>query len=111
MNDKLIRGVIVVSIVLASGSPVCGVAQLRGNGKSGRESDPSRGFVEPARYQLELVLPRAAETSASVEDESPAIPSGHRIYRAYPGLEYNIRAVVLGGAFPFRFALKDAPPE
>lgn len=64
--------------------------------------------AEPSRYPLELVSPREAGTSPSPDDGSPAISAGHRIFRAYPGLEYNIRAVVLGGSYPFRFELFDA---
>jgi len=62
---------------------------------------------EAARYPLELASPRAAGTSPA--DDSPAMPEGHRIFRAYPGLEYNIRAVVVGGAYPFTYALSKAP--
>jgi hypothetical protein len=40
---------------------------------------------------------------------SPAIPSTNRIFRAYPGIPYNIRAAVIGGAYPYRFALSNAP--
>jgi hypothetical protein len=35
--------------------------------------------------------------------------ANHRIYRAYPGLEYNIRAAVIGGAYPYVFSLANAP--
>ncbi len=67
------------------------------------------GFVEPARYPLELVLPRMPDTSPSPKDDSPEISAGHRIFRAYPGLEYNIRAVVIGGSYPYHFTLSKAP--
>ena len=33
----------------------------------------------------------------------------NRIFRAYPGLEYNIRAAVVGGVYPFRYSLSNAP--
>jgi hypothetical protein len=33
----------------------------------------------------------------------------NRIFRAYPGLEYNIRAAVVGGVYPFRYSLANAP--
>lgn len=65
--------------------------------------------AEPARYPLELVSPREAGSSPSPDDGSPSISGGHRIFKAYPGLEYNIRAVVIGGSYPFRFSLADAP--
>ena len=70
----------------------------------GRSAD-----AEPARYPLELVSPREAGTSPSSDDGSPAIPDGHRIFRAYPSLEYNIRAVVIGGSHPYRYSLENAP--
>ena len=42
-----------------------------------------------------------------------AAPNGldanNRIYRAYPGLVYNIRPAVIGGAYPYRFSLSNAP--
>jgi hypothetical protein len=42
-----------------------------------------------------------------------AAPSGldanNRIYRAYPNVEYNIRAAVVGGDYPFTFSLTNAP--
>jgi hypothetical protein len=67
------------------------------------------GFVEPARYPLELVSPRMPDSSPSPKDDAPTISAGHRIFRAYPGIEYNIRAVVIGGSYPYRFALSKAP--
>lgn len=60
-----------------------------------------------ANYPLELVSPRAVGTSPA--SGLAAIPAGHRIFKAYPGLEYNIRAVVVGGAYPFSFTLSNAP--
>lgn len=68
------------------------------------------GFAGPARaanYSLELVSPRAVGTAPG--SGSASITSTNRIYKAYPGIEYNIRAVVVGGAYPYRFALSDAP--
>ena len=42
-------------------------------------------------------------------------PSGldpdSRIYRAYPGLPYNIRAAVIGGVYPYTYALTNAPAD
>jgi hypothetical protein len=64
---------------------------------------------EPARFPLELVSPREADTSPSPDDGSPSISGGHRIFKAYPDLEYNIRAVVIGGSYPYRYSLTDAP--
>lgn len=60
-----------------------------------------------ANYTLELVSPRAAGTSPS--SGSDAISAQNRIFRAYPGLAYNIRAVIVGGAYPYTFSLSGAP--
>lgn len=60
-----------------------------------------------ANYPLELVSPRAVGT-APVSGNS-AITAGNRIFKAYPGIEYNIRAVVIGGAYPYTFSLSGAP--
>lgn len=60
-----------------------------------------------AVYPLELVSPRAAGSSPTAG--GPTIGSANRIFRAYPGLEYNIRAVVFGGAYPYTFSLTNAP--
>ena len=60
-----------------------------------------------ANYPLELVAPRAAGTTPA--SGFAAMPAGHRIFRAYPGLEYNTRAVVIGGAYPFVYSLSNAP--
>lgn len=35
--------------------------------------------------------------------------SNNRIFRAYPGIEYNIRTGVIGGAYPYTFRLSNAP--
>lgn len=63
------------------------------------------GNVEPSNYALELVSPREAGTAPSAESGTPNFPSGHRIFKAYPGLEYNIKAVTLGGSYPYSYAL------
>jgi hypothetical protein len=61
--------------------------------------------VQPANYTMELVLPREAGTAPIVESETPNMPANHRIFKAYPGIEYNIRAVVLHGSYPFTYEL------
>jgi len=40
---------------------------------------------------------------------SPAISSTNRIFKAYPGIEYNIRPAVIGGFYPYLFSLKNQP--
>lgn len=63
------------------------------------------GNVEPSNFALELVAPRQVGTAPSAESGTPTIPSGHRLFKAYPGLEYNIRAVVIGGSYPYTCSL------
>lgn len=97
------------SLVLAISLATGGIAHAQQPATKKPGPARSGGLVEPARYPLELVSPREAGTSPSPDDQSPAIPIGHRIFRAYPGLEYNVRAVVLGGSYPFNYALTGAP--
>ncbi|MEO5823860.1 MAG: Ig domain-containing protein [Vicinamibacteraceae bacterium] len=54
-----------------------------------------------ANFPLELTNIKAAGTGG--------MTSGNRIYRAYPGIVYNIRAALVGGAYPFTFTLSNAP--
>ncbi len=56
-----------------------------------------------ANYQLEILNIKPAGTG------SPVIPANNRIFNAYPGIEYNIRAAVTGGMYPYAFALDNAP--
>jgi hypothetical protein len=78
-------------------------------GRNVTVSGQTSGSYQPGNYPLELVLPRAAGTRASTATvagtATPSIGANHRIFKAYPGLEYNIRAVVIGGAYPYTFAL------
>ena len=60
-------------------------------------------------YPLEIGLPRAAGSSPTTGQ--PAISPNHRIFWAYPGIEYNIRASVIGGAYPYSFSLSNAPED
>lgn len=56
-----------------------------------------------ANFPLQITNIKPAGTG------TPAIPSTHRIFRAYPGIEYNIRAAVTGGIYPYTFSLSNAP--
>jgi hypothetical protein len=80
------------------------------NAGGGDEGGSVPNFAEPARYPLELVSPREAGTLPSPDAAGHAMPSGHRIFKAYPGIEYNVRAVVIAGSFPYTFSLSNAPP-
>ncbi|MEF3692436.1 MAG: Ig domain-containing protein [Candidatus Moraniibacteriota bacterium] len=56
-----------------------------------------------ANFSLEITNIKPAGTG------SPAIPSTNRIFRAYPGIEYNIRAAVIGGLYPYTYSLSNQP--
>ncbi len=99
-----------IAFVVFFGLVRSAAAQNQGSPAPRNTGRPAADFVETARYPLELVLPRAADSSPSSDDGSPTVSGEHRIFRAYPAIEYNIRAVVLGGSYPFRFHLTDAPP-
>ncbi len=63
-------------------------------------------FATPAlsaNFPLEITNIKPAGTG------NPAIPETNRIFRAYPGIEYNIRAAVIGGLYPYTYALNNAP--
>ena len=49
-------------------------------------------------YPLYLIRPKANLWSGK-----------DRIYKAYPGLEYNIRAAAIGGEYPYRYTLSNEP--
>jgi hypothetical protein len=52
---------------------------------------------------LEIIAPKEAGTG------NPAIPSTHRVFRAYPGIQYEFKAQVIGGTYPYVFSLSNAP--
>jgi len=56
-----------------------------------------------ANFPLEITNIKPAGTG------TPPIPSTNRIFRAYPGIEYNIRAAVIGGVYPYSYKLNNAP--
>jgi hypothetical protein len=57
--------------------------------------------AEAANYPLELTN----ISSVGVNGMS----ANNRIFRAYPGLVYNIRPAVVGGLYPYTFSLQNAP--
>jgi hypothetical protein len=59
------------------------------------------GFTQ--MMPLQIISPKAAGTG------NPAIPSTHRVFRAYPGIPYQIRAAVVGGVYPYFYELSNAP--
>jgi hypothetical protein len=72
----------------------------------------------PSAVLLALVLahlagaPRAFAANFPLEltNIKDGMSPSNRVSRAYPGVEYNIRAAVVGGAYPFVFSLTNQPP-
>ncbi|MDH5229682.1 MAG: putative Ig domain-containing protein [Gammaproteobacteria bacterium] len=50
-----------------------------------------------SNYPLQIIQPQ------------PNLDVQNRFYKAYPGLEYNVRLAVSGGAYPYEFKLDAAP--
>lgn len=50
-----------------------------------------------ANFPLEIIQPRAG------------LNTSNRYYKAYPGLEYNVRMAVIGGEYPYAYELTTAP--
>ena len=50
-----------------------------------------------ANYPLEIIQPQ------------PNLDTRSRYYKAYPGLEYNVRLAVVGGEYPYSYELTSAP--
>lgn len=93
----------------STGGSSTGGTSTGGTGGLGTGGGGGTNVPDPAQHPLELILPRAAGTAPSSDPGTPNMPTGHRIFKAYPGIEYNIRAAVLGGAYPFTYALSNAP--
>jgi len=58
----------------------------------------------PPYFSLYIILPRESGTGTQAN-----IPATNRIFKAYPGIEYNIRAAVIGGTYPYTYSLSNAP--
>lgn len=59
------------------------------------------GTALAANYPLELINIKPVGVDG--------MDSNNRIFRAYPGIEYNIRAAVVGGDYPYTYSLSNAP--
>lgn len=51
----------------------------------------------------------AANYPLEIANIRSGLGANNRIARAYPGIEYNIRAAVVGGAYPYSYLLTNAP--
>jgi hypothetical protein len=54
-------------------------------------------------YALQITNVKPAGTG------SPAMPSTHRLYRAYPGITYRYPVACRGGNYPYTYSLTNAP--
>ncbi len=81
-------------MVTAAGGGTTKDANAQVNGTTLSSTDPE---TSQSYYDLEISQPRAGLTTEN------------RFYKAYPGLLYEVRAAVLGGAYPFKYALTNAP--
>lgn len=58
-------------------------------------------------YPLQVLIPRAAGTAP--DPDRPTVSPDHFTLWAYPGVEYRMRAAVIGGHYPYEFALEGQP--
>src|SRR5262245_8720973 len=58
-------------------------------------------------YPLQVILPRPADTAP--DPGQPTLSPDHFTLWAYPGVEYRMRAAVIGGHYPYAYALSGAP--
>ncbi len=82
---------------------MAGAMLLLGGVARADSGEPVETHGTAANYPLEITNIKPAGSG------DPPIPASHRIFRAYPGIEYNIRAAVIGGLYPYSFALDGAP--
>jgi hypothetical protein len=99
-----------VDIMLASGSTgrTAYVAAI----EAATDALIARGALSvPAGAQVPMQSPYALEITnvKPAGTGSPAMPSTHRLYRAYPGITYRYPVAVRGGYYPYTFSLSGAP--
>jgi len=62
-----------------------------------------------ANYPLQIIIPRAGGTTPDAG--SPTISPDHFTLFAYPGITYRMRAAIVGGNYPYTFALSGQPTD
>ena len=78
-------------------------------------NSPTRRFYFLKGYLVFILLniliasANAANYSLQIIQPQPNLDTKNRYYKAYPGLDYNVRLAVIGGEFPYRFELTTAP--
>lgn len=68
-----------------------------------------KGLITFLVFALLSSISYAAYIPLEIIQPQPNLDTKNRFYKAYPGLEYNVRLAVAGGAFPFQFSLTSAP--
>ena len=64
----------------------------------------------PALLAQDVPIPEYPLESLNIKPiGTDGMEANNRIFRAYPGLTYNIRAAVIGGRYPYSFKLTRAP--
>jgi len=58
---------------------------------------------------LKLNICFASNYDLEIAQPQPNLDTKNRFYKAYPGLEYNVRVAINGGEFPFLYSLVEAP--
>jgi hypothetical protein len=77
--------------------------------KSSRGFDFFKGFLALILLCLLSAPAIAANFPLEIIQPQPNLDTKNRFYKAYPDLEYNVRLAVIGGEYPFRFALTSGP--
>ncbi len=80
-----------------SSSSVSSSSSSSSSASTSSSSSNSKPSQFQSNYPLQIIQPR------------PNLTTANRFYKAYPGLDYNVRLAVTGGAYPFTYSLKAAP--
>ncbi|HET6583895.1 MAG TPA: Ig domain-containing protein [Nannocystaceae bacterium] len=84
-------------------------ADADGDGSTDAGESSDTGAATPpcpgrdGSYPLEIISPMAVGPAPT------GLDAGHRVFRAYPGMPYEIRIAAVGGSYPFTYALGNAP--
>ena len=88
---------------------LCILLLIPSDGISGQGVGPGPGFRTYISSLISAYSPLEITNIKPAGTGSPAIPSTNRIFRAYPGIEYNIRPAVIGGMYPYVYSLSGHP--
>jgi len=79
--------------------------------KSSCKSNFISGFLVVILLSLLSLPALAANFPLKITQPQANLDTKNRFYKAYPNLEYNVRLAVIGGEYPFSFALTTAPTD